>query len=97
MAEMPYSGVTSFFMKALLEKKYTLPYRVIDALVDTFVSFRHEERAMPVIWHLSLLTFAQRYKHEIRPQVWWRHLGALECCGRLCTVGRSRAASVSYG
>jgi Bystin len=69
MADMPYSGVTSFFMKALLDKKYTLPYRVIDALVDHFLSFRQEDRVMPVIWHLCLLTFAQRYKHEIREEV----------------------------
>jgi hypothetical protein len=24
---MPYSGVTSFFIKTLLDKKYSLPYR----------------------------------------------------------------------
>ena len=69
MAEMPYSGVTSFFMKTLLDKKYSLPYRVVDALVDHYSSFKVEDRAMPVIWHLSLLTFVQRYKHEIRTEV----------------------------
>ena len=69
MAEMPYSGVTSFFIKTLLDKKYSLPYRVVDGLVDHFSSFRVEDRSMPVIWHLSLLTFVQRYKHEIRTEV----------------------------
>lgn len=69
MADMPYSGVTSFFMKTLLDKKYSLPYRVVDALVDHFVAFKADERDLPVIWHLSLLTFVQRYKHEIRTEV----------------------------
>jgi essential nuclear protein 1 len=69
MADMPYSGVTSFFIKTLLDKKYSLPYRVIDALVDHFTSFRKEHRQLPVIWHLCLLTFAQRYKHEVRQEV----------------------------
>ena len=69
MAEMPYSGVTSFFMKTLIEKKYSLPYRVVDALVDHFTAFKVEQRALPVIWHLCLLTFVQRYKYEIRAGV----------------------------
>ena len=28
LAEMPYSGTTSFFIRVLLDKKYALPYRV---------------------------------------------------------------------
>lgn len=66
IAEMPYSGVNSFFIRVLLDKRYALPYRVIDALVDHFVSFSKEERLLPVVWHQSLLTFIQRYKAEIR-------------------------------
>lgn len=48
-----------------LSKRYALPYRVIDALVEHFLRFRQETRDLPVIWHQSLLTFAQRYKEEI--------------------------------
>lgn len=66
IAEMPYSGVNSFFIRVLLDKRYALPYRVIDALVDHFTSFSKEERLLPVVWHQSLLTFIQRYKSEIR-------------------------------
>jgi essential nuclear protein 1 len=33
-AEMEYCGTTSFFMRVLLDKKYALPYRVVDALVS---------------------------------------------------------------
>lgn len=50
----------SYFIKTLLEKKYCMPYRVLDALVAHFMRFVDEIRVMPVIWHQSLLTFVQR-------------------------------------
>ncbi len=59
---MEYCGTTSFFMRVLLDKKYALPYRVIDGLVDHFVRFADDERTMPVVWHQTLLCFVQRYK-----------------------------------
>lgn len=90
LAEMPYAGTTSFFIRVLLDKKYALPYRVVrlcplfshiqkrnrscgaclkswlvslqvDAMVDHFLRFQNEERTLPVVWHLSLLVFVQRY------------------------------------
>ena len=161
LATLEYCGTTSFFMTVLLNKKYALPYRVIDSLVrgkrgrgrcsgglwearresmvggclplpswahayggtllarcvgfglvwagfynptsprlvslrlsmphalincaspnlcwhsahsarpprqvDHFVRFADDERQCPVVWHQALLTFVQRYKHEIRP------------------------------
>lgn len=36
---MEYSGATSIFMKILLDKKYALPFRVVDAIVEHFASF----------------------------------------------------------
>ncbi|XP_042056726.1 bystin-like [Salvia splendens] len=66
LAEMEYYGTTSYFIKLLIEKKYALPYRVLDALVAHFMKFYDESRVMPVIWHQSLLAFAQRYKNELR-------------------------------
>jgi essential nuclear protein 1 len=65
LAEMQYSGSTSVFIKILLNKKYALPSRVIDALVAHFAAFAAEKRALPVIWHQSLLMFVQRYKLEL--------------------------------
>ena len=55
----------SFFIRVLLDKKYALPYRVLDALVAHFLRFSDESRALPVVWHQSLLTFVQRYKQEL--------------------------------
>mmetsp|Transcript_15096 Transcript_15096/g.24849 ORF Transcript_15096/g.24849 Transcript_15096/m.24849 type:complete len:431 (-) Transcript_15096:486-1778(-) len=65
MAEMDYSGATSLFMRTLIDKKYALPYRVIDALVSHFAQFTSDSRQLPVAWHQCLLTFVQRYKTEI--------------------------------
>lgn len=78
-------GATNIFIKTLLEKKYALPYQVIDALVFHFLRFRSIDPAsvqagdamsgivkegdvkakLPVIWHQSLLAFAQRYKGDV--------------------------------
>ncbi|KAL7129339.1 hypothetical protein ABFS83_13G060100 [Erythranthe nasuta] len=65
LAEMKYAGTTSLLMKILIEKKYALPYRVLDALVGHFMKSYDESRVMPAIWHTCLLAFAQRYKHEL--------------------------------
>jgi essential nuclear protein 1 len=62
LAEMEYSGACSIFLRILLDKKYSLPFRVIDALVAHFVRFMDETRELPVLWHQALLVFAQRYK-----------------------------------
>jgi len=79
-------GATNLFIKALLDKKYALPYQVIDALVFHFMRFRSNDPAnvteenmgdtmdgvssakdvrLPVIWHQTLLAFAQRYRDNI--------------------------------
>ena len=68
LAELEYAGTTSFFIRVLLDKKYALPYRVLDTLVDSFLKFTHEQRALPVVWHQSLLCFVQRYKHELNKE-----------------------------
>eukprot|EP00270_Netrium_digitus_P019705 TRINITY_DN7840_c0_g1_i1.p1 TRINITY_DN7840_c0_g1~~TRINITY_DN7840_c0_g1_i1.p1 ORF type:complete len:498 (+),score=171.42 TRINITY_DN7840_c0_g1_i1:47-1495(+) len=65
IADMRYSGTNSYFIKLLLDKKYALPYRVIDAVTRHFLRFMDDERSMPVIWHQALLSFVQRYKNEI--------------------------------
>lgn len=65
IAEMEYCGTNSYFMKLLLDKKYALPYRVLDSVLTHFVRFIEDERDLPVIWHQSLLTFVQRYKNEL--------------------------------
>lgn len=65
LADMEYSGPNSLFIKVLLDKKYALPYKVVDGVVFHFVRFRQNEKPLPVIWHQSFLVFAQRYKNDI--------------------------------
>jgi len=75
------AGPCNIFIKTLLEKKYALPFKVIDALVFHFLRFRamHTDAMdtgstagdlghtgkLPVIWHQCLLAFAQRYRNDI--------------------------------
>jgi essential nuclear protein 1 len=82
------TGATNIFIRAFLEKKYALPYKVIDALVFHFLRFRASDplltaggngadtpmadtqsaikgHKLPVLWHQSLLVFAQRYRNDI--------------------------------
>ncbi|XP_037954180.1 bystin-like [Teleopsis dalmanni] len=65
ICEMGYTGANSIFIRYLLNKRYALPYRVIDAAVFHFLRFEHDKRDMPVLWHHSLLVFVQRYKSDI--------------------------------
>lgn len=65
LAEMEYNGANSIFLRLLLDKKYALPFRVLDALVAHFLSFRTDKRTLPVLWHQSLLTLVQRYKADL--------------------------------
>ena len=74
-------GATNVFIKALLEKGYALPYKVIDNLVFHFLRFRGvntdameedtnttkemKDIKLTVIWHQTLLAFAQRYRNDI--------------------------------
>ncbi|KAG2463713.1 BYST protein, partial [Polypterus senegalus] len=65
LAEMEYNGANSIFLRLLIDKKYALPFRVIDALVYHFLRFRTDQRTLPVLWHQCLLTFVQRYKEDL--------------------------------
>ncbi|KJF60764.1 bystin [Coccidioides immitis RS] len=77
------TGATNIFIRVFLQKKYALPYKVIDALVFHFLRFRAVQpqetdgdtdmndpsaakaHKLPVLWHQSLLVFAQRYRNDI--------------------------------
>ncbi|XP_069676242.1 bystin [Periplaneta americana] len=65
IAEMDYTGANSIFLRIFFDKKYALPYRVVDTAVFHFLRFERDRRELPVLWHQSLLTFVQRYKSDI--------------------------------
>lgn len=65
LAQMDYSGPTSLFIRVLLDKKYALPFKVLDRVWEHFVRLANAHKAngeqLPVLWHQSLLVFVQRY------------------------------------
>ncbi|KAB0796720.1 hypothetical protein PPYR_10781 [Photinus pyralis] len=65
IAEMDYTSANSIFLRIFIDKKYALPYRVVDALVFHFLRFQNDHRELPVLWHQAFLTFVQRYKADI--------------------------------
>ncbi|KAJ3861166.1 Bystin-domain-containing protein [Lentinula novae-zelandiae] len=75
IAEMDYTGPNSLFIRVLIDKKFELPYKVVDALVFHFIKLsntykprsRHESEHLPVLWHQSLLAFVQRYASDLTP------------------------------
>uniref|UniRef100_A0A0W0G4A6 Beta-glucuronidase C-terminal domain-containing protein n=1 Tax=Moniliophthora roreri TaxID=221103 RepID=A0A0W0G4A6_MONRR len=75
IAEMDYSGPNSLFIRVLIDKKFALPYKVVDALVFHFIRLSNTYKArnrgdadkLPVLWHQSLLVFAQRYASDLTP------------------------------
>jgi essential nuclear protein 1 len=52
-------------VQTLVNKKYTLPYLVVDAVAKHFAQFLEISGPLPVIWHQSLLAFVQRYKADL--------------------------------
>lgn len=60
------AGPNSLFIRILLDKKYALPYKTVDALVFHFIRLANSSRSkdgddkLPVLWHQSLLVFVQR-------------------------------------
>jgi hypothetical protein len=55
-----FAGPNSLFIRILLDKKYALPFKVVDAIVYHFMRFKSESRELPVLWHQAFLVFAQR-------------------------------------
>ncbi|KAG8721992.1 snoRNA-binding rRNA-processing protein [Ceratobasidium sp. 394] len=74
LASMDYSGPNSLFIRILLDKKYALPYKVVDGLVFHFIRIANSYKGtrasgdkLPVLWHQSLLVFCQRYASDLSP------------------------------
>ncbi|PIO56719.1 hypothetical protein TELCIR_21880 [Teladorsagia circumcincta] len=65
---MEYNGANSVFLRALIDKKFALPYKAIDAIVSHFLRMKNDEREMPVLWHQCLLALCQRYKNDFSPE-----------------------------
>ena len=75
LLEMPYSGPVMLLILTLINKRYSLPVRVVDALSIWFGEGGREggvgeggKVRMPVVWHKGLLCFVQRYGAEMNDE-----------------------------
>ncbi|EPX71126.1 bystin family U3 and U14 snoRNA associated protein [Schizosaccharomyces octosporus yFS286] len=68
LTEFDVNGASSVFIRILLDKKYALPYKVLDSLVFYFMRWKALDRPLAVLEHQSMLVFAQRYKFDITPE-----------------------------
>ncbi|ODV92092.1 hypothetical protein CANCADRAFT_30354 [Tortispora caseinolytica NRRL Y-17796] len=67
LVELPYSPGPAIFIKAILSKKYALPKKVLDSVVDYFYSFTeppYDTSKMPVVWHQGFLVLCQSYRED---------------------------------
>lgn len=57
LLEMPYSVGNGYFLKTLLAKRYSLPTKVVQGLINFFMRYAEEDiqeegyEVMPVMWH----------------------------------------------
>ena len=68
LAMVPASDWTpslSILMSSLIGKRYALPLKVVEQLVNFFCSFSDVHFELPVVWHVGILTFVQIYKGEL--------------------------------
>ncbi|KAL7674002.1 hypothetical protein ACOME3_000286 [Neoechinorhynchus agilis] len=70
-----FAGARSIFIRVLLEKRYNLPYKVVNAVFDHFMRFAMLDNCegkqpyrMPVIFHQSLLCFVRNYVKDLSHQ-----------------------------
>lgn len=68
LSEMPYNNTQLLFMKTLLDKKYSLPYAVIDGVITFFTAFMTTQLPVNLLWHQTLLIFVQRYANDFKPE-----------------------------
>nr|CAG4640824.1 EOG090X058P [Eulimnadia texana] len=62
LAEMNYSGSNSIFLRILFDKKYALPFRVVDAVVHHFLRQDTYYRNMNGLIHVLFHSYLQRQK-----------------------------------
>lgn len=61
LTEFDYGVGSGYFIKVLLSKRFSLPTKALEILVDYFSKFGIKEfnkiEEMPVMWHQTLLSF----------------------------------------
>jgi essential nuclear protein 1 len=68
IAQMPFSPTRAVIMRSIVDKRLSLPFQAVDAMVKYFYDSLKDDRTMPVLWHQCLLTFLTKYGHEMVSQ-----------------------------
>jgi hypothetical protein len=53
------------YLKAIVNKAYNFPKRIITVLCQYFTKFNEYKEELPVIWHQLFLTFCKQYNSAI--------------------------------
>jgi essential nuclear protein 1 len=61
MTQMESNPAVIHFLKALIEKKYKLPKKVVDNLAEFFLRSRNGEEELTVAWQQAFLSFCTQY------------------------------------
>eukprot|EP00914_Ancora_sagittata_P014997 GHVO01029434.1.p1 GENE.GHVO01029434.1~~GHVO01029434.1.p1 ORF type:complete len:189 (+),score=36.62 GHVO01029434.1:4-570(+) len=61
----PWCAANEILISVIVDKKYNMPFSVVNRLVDHYTSFMYDDRVLPVLWHRGLLIFGQRFKAYI--------------------------------
>ena len=76
-----YTPANGLFLRVLMDKKMSLPFQAIDAMVKYFHRFiagHQDPEPLPVLWHQTFLSFVQNYKLDLTPE-------QLELLRQVCT------------
>eukprot|EP00759_Apiculatamorpha_spiralis_P046365 PhF_6_TR42794/c0_g1_i1/m.64752/K14797/ENP1, BYSL; essential nuclear protein 1 len=68
ISEFPFSPASAIIMRAIIDKRLSLPVQAIDATVAYFHRFIKDDRELPVLWHQLMLSFLTKYGHELLPE-----------------------------
>lgn len=71
ITQLHFSGPCCVLLRVLIDKKMSMPYQAVDALVKYFHRFTQShtrEEVLPVLWHQTLLSFVQRYRQDLVPE-----------------------------
>jgi len=68
ISELPFTSINAIILRALIDKRMSLPTQALDTLVGYFHKFVKDDRTLPVLWHQTLLSFLTKYGHDMLPE-----------------------------
>ena len=61
LADLGVCSATIIFLKIMIEKRYALPIRVVNALVQFILAAEQIDQTLPVIWFQLVLSTCELY------------------------------------